>query len=80
VDGFQHDLGVRASVSYEKNPGEASFGEGGSDVVLLGDVDVIQLRLLDVVNTQLLLFGLHSALAVVDNQRPGTGKLEILPE
>jgi hypothetical protein len=80
VDGLEHDLRACAPVSYKQNSGEASFRESGSDVVFRGNVNVIQLCLLDVMDSQFLLFGLHSAAAVFGSQRPATGKPQILPE
>lgn len=78
VDGFQHQFGVGAPMHDEQYPGEAAFGEGALDVILGRNVDVIQLRLPDVVDAQLFVLGLHSA--VVGGRWARTASAQILQQ
>lgn len=64
VDSFQHHFGVGAAMSDEEDSGKTSLGKGALDVVLCRDVNVIQLRFLDVVHTQFFVFVPHSVVLV----------------
>lgn len=65
VDCFQDNFNVGAPVLDKENACEASFCQGTLDVVFCGNVDIFELRFLDVVDTQLLFSVLHRDLSVV---------------